>query len=314
MHCKEASIKSNRSAWARRITLTRHRAARLPPTVQGLLWTLAAGLCFVLLNTLARHLTTQLDPFLSQFLRYLFGFLVMLPLVWHGGLKAYMPKQIGGQFLRGAVHTLGLALWFVALPRIPLADMTAIGFTTPIFIMLGAWLFFREPMRWERWLAALIGFGGVLVVVGPKLSGSGGHYNLIMLASAPVFAASFLITKALTRYETAGVIVVWQALTVTVLSLPLAWPHWQTPTLFQWAGFAVCGVLGSAGHYCLTRSYGVADISATQSLKFLELVWASLLGWLVFSDQPSQSTLFGGLLIAASTVWIARRESRRRAA
>ena len=297
---------------ARRIALTRHRAGRLDPTLQGLLWTVAAGLCFVLLNTLARHLTTQLDPFLSQFFRYLFGFLVMLPLVWRAGLAAYMPKQIGGQFVRGAVHTLGLALWFVALPRIPLADMTAIGFTTPIFIMLGAWLFFREPMRWERWLAASIGFCGVLVVVGPKLSGGGGYYNLVMLASAPVFAASFLITKALTRYETAGVIVVWQALSVTVLSLPLALPHWQMPSLLQLAGFAVCGVLGSAGHYCLTRSYGVADISATQSLRFLDLVWASLMGWLVFSDRPSQSTLIGGLLISGSTIWIARRESRRR--
>lgn len=311
MSSSGSSSKSQRSGVARRIALTRHRAGRLDPTVQGLLWTMTAGLGFVLLNTLARHLTQQLDPFQSQFLRYLGGLLVMLPLVWRAGLAAYRPKQIGGQFARGALHTVALGLWFSALPQIPLADMTAIGFTTPIFIMLGAWLIFREPMRWERWLAALIGFSGVVVVVAPKLSGGGGYYNLIMLASAPAFAASFLITKALTRYETAGVIVFWQALTVTVLSLPLALLHWQVPTLLQCAGYLVCGVLGSSAHYCLTRSYGVADISATQSMKFLELVWATFMGWLVFSDQPSSSTLMGGLLILASTIWIARRESRR---
>lgn len=311
MHFRDGSIKSRRSGWVRRVALTRHRAGRLDPTVQGLLWTVTAGLCFVLLNTLARHLTAQLDPFQSQFLRYLGGLVIMLPLVWRAGLAAYMPKQIGGQFVRGAVHTVALGLWFVALPQIPLADMTAIGFTTPIFIMLGAWLFFREPMRWERWLAALIGFAGVLIVVGPKLAGSGGYFNLVMLASSPVFAASFLITKALTRYEKAGVIVLWQAVTVTVLSLPLALLHWQAPTLAQWGGYLVCGLLGSGAHYCLTRSYGVADISATQSVKFLDLVWASLMGWLVFADQPSQSTLIGGLLISVSTLWIARRESRR---
>jgi drug/metabolite transporter (DMT)-like permease len=306
------SRKAPRSGLARRVALTRHRAGRLDPTVQGLLWTLTAGLSFVLLNTLQRYLTLQIDPLQSQFLRYLCGFLVMLPLVWRSGLTAYRPQHIGGQFVRGVVHTIGLGLWFAALPQISLADMTAIGFTTPIFIMLGAWLFLHEPMRWERWLAALVGFGGVLVVVGPRLSGSGGYYSLVMLASAPVFAASFLITKALTRYETAGVIVLWQALTVTVLSLPLALLHWQAPTLLQWAGYMVCGMLGSAAHYCLTRSYGVADISATQSLKFLDLVWATLMGWLVFSDQPSQFTLIGGLIISASTLWIARRESRRR--
>jgi drug/metabolite transporter (DMT)-like permease len=65
--------------------------------------------------------------------------------------------------------------------------------------MLGAYLFFRETMRWERWLASLIGFGGVMIVVGPQLSGSAGGYNLLMLASSPVFAASFLLTKALLR-------------------------------------------------------------------------------------------------------------------
>ena len=304
--------KAPRSGLARRVALTRHRAGRLDPIAQGLLWTLTAGLSFVLLNTLQRYLTLQIDPLQSQFLRYFCGILVVLPFVWRSGLAAYRPRHISGQFTRGVVHTVGLGLWFVALPKISLADMTAIGFTTPIFIMLGAWLFLREPMRWERWLAALVGFGGVLVVVGPRLSGSGGYYSLVMLASAPVFAASFLITKALTRYETAGVMVLWQALTVTVLSLPLALLHWQAPTLLQWAGYLVCGMLGSTAHYCLTRSYGVADISATQSLKFVDLVWAMLMGWLVFSEHPSQFTLIGGLLISLSAIWIARRESRRR--
>ena len=301
----------SRSPWQRRVALTRHRAHRLDPAVKGLLWTLLAGLCFVLLNTLSRYLTAQLDPFQSQFLRYLFGFLVMLPLVARTGLAPWRPQHMGGQFLRGFVHTVGLGLWFVALPHISLADMTAIGFTTPIFIMLGAWIFLREPMRWERWLAALLGFGGVVIVVGPGLAGSAGYWSLVMLASSPVFAASFLIVKALTRYEKPGVIVLWQSLTVTLLSVPLALLNWQAPTPAQWAGYLVCGLLGSAAHYCLTRAYAVVDISATQSLKFLELVWAMLLGWLVFGDHPSEFTLLGGLLISASTIWIARREARR---
>ena len=88
---------------------------------------------------------------------------------------------------------------------------------------------------------------------------------------------------------------------------------WKNPTLGQWAAFFASATLGSAGHYCLTRSFSVADISATQSVKFLDLVWATLLGWLVFSDSPSHSTLIGGAVICASTLWIARRESRRAA-
>lgn len=296
----------------RRAALAQRRAGRLDPTVRGLLWSMTAGLLFVLLNALMRGLALQLDPFQTQFLRYLAGCVVLLPFVLRAGLAAYRPQNVSGQFARGAVHTLGLCLWFVAIPHITLADTTAIGFTGPIFIMLGAWLVFREPMRWERWVASLIGFAGVLIVVAPKLSGSGGYYTLVMLASAPVFAASFLITKGLTRYERPTVIVVWQSITVTLCSLPLALLHWQTPTLLQGFVFLLCGLLGSAGHYCLTRSFSVADISATQSVKFLDLVWASVVGWLAFSDQPSQSTLIGGVVICASTIWIAHREARRR--
>ena len=275
-------------------------------------WMVLGGLLFSVLNTIARDLTLHLDVYQSQFLRYLFGLLVILPWVWRDGWRAYMPVNMAGQFWRGGVHTLGLVLWFTALPKISLADMTAIGFTGPIFIMIGAALFLGEPMRKDRWIAAIIGFAGVMVVVLPKMSGDGGWYNLVMLASAPVFAASFLITKALTRYEKPGVIVLWQAITVTVLSLPMALPNWQMPTPTQWLGFAATGVLGTLAHYCLTRAFALADISATQSLRFLDLVWASLLGWLVFGDVPSQSTWLGAFVILWATVWIARREGRRK--
>jgi drug/metabolite transporter (DMT)-like permease len=294
------------------------RSQHWSPTTRGLLWTSAAGLLFSMLNALLRLLTLQIDPFQTQFLRYFFGLLVLLPLILRGGLlqglNAYRPKNIRDQFSRGLAHSLGLALWFIALPNIPLADMTAIGFTGPIFIMIGAYLAFKESMRWERWLAVALGFGGVLIVVGPKLSGTGGWYHLVMLASAPVFAVSFLLTKAMTRYESPGVILVWQSITVSIITLPAALWVWQPLAAWQWAAFAVAGVIGSAGHYCLTRSFAVADISATQSAKFLDLVWSAVMGFLLFADIPSQTTIIGGVVIASATLWLARRESAQAAA
>ena len=301
-----------RRQWAHAHRRNLRTFAAWPAAVQGMVWMVLGGLLFSLLNAVARELTLHLDVYQSQFLRYVFGLLVILPWVFRDGWRTYMPVNMAGQFWRGGVHTLGLILWFTALPKIPLADMTAIGFTGPIFIMIGAAWFLGEPMRKDRWIAAVIGFAGVLVVVLPKMSGDGGWYNLVMLASSPVFAASFLITKALTRYEKPGVIVLWQALTVSVLSLPMALPNWQMPTVMQWIGFAATGVLGTLAHYCLTRAFAMADISATQSLRFLDLVWASLLGWLVFADVPSQSTWLGAFVILWATVWIARREGRRK--
>ncbi|MCB4823153.1 DMT family transporter [Roseicella aerolata] len=279
---------------------------------RAMLWMLASGLLFTCLNALLRALAQQLDPFVAQFLRYGAGLLVMLPFILRAGLAAYRPKGLGGQLWRGAVHTAGLMLWFVAVPHVPLAEMTALGFTTPLFIMFGAILFLRERMVLARWIAALAGFGGVLVVVSPGLTGAGNPYALVMLASSPLFAASFLITKALTRRDSPAVIVAWQAITITLFTLPLAVWAWTWPTPLQWGLFLLAGALGSAGHFCLTRGYSLADISATQPVKFLELIWASLMGFAVWGDLPGPATLLGGLIIFAATTWIARREARAR--
>jgi drug/metabolite transporter (DMT)-like permease len=281
-------------------------------TVRAILWMLACGVLFILLNGLLRLLAQQLDPFVTGFLRYSFGVVVMLPFILRAGWAAYRPHAMAGQVWRGAIHTAGLLLWFVALPHVPMAEVTALGFTTPLFIMLGAMVFLGEKLVVARWIAALIGFAGVLVVVWPNLTGAGGPYSLVMLASAPLFAASFLITKALTRRDAPHVIVVWQSLTVAVFSLPLALVNWEWPNAALWAMFALSGVLGTAGHICLTRAFALADMSVTQPIKFLELVWAAILGFIVWSEVPGQATWIGGLIIFASTTWIARRASRRR--
>lgn len=281
-------------------------------TLRGMGFMALAGLLFCILNTIARSLAQELDPFQTQFLRYLAGLFVLLPFMVRTGLAAWRPHDLMGQGWRGLVHTAGLLLWFWALPHVPLADMTAIGFTGPIFIMAGAVLFLGEPMVRARWVAACIGVVGVGIVVAPQFTGTGGGFwSLVMLASAPLFAASFLITKALTRRDRPEVIVAWQAITVSVFTLPFALAGWTWPTAGQWGWFLMTGLLGSAGHWCLTEAFRLADMSATQPVKFVDMIWASFLGWLVFAEVPATTTFAGAAVIFVATTWIARRESRR---
>ncbi len=286
---------------------------RLPANVRGMLWATGAGMSFAVLNTIMRQMSLELEPIQSMFLRYSLGLLVMLPLMLRMGLKQYRTNNLRGQLMRGVVHAVGLGLWFTALPHLPLSLTTALGFTGPIFIMLGAALFLGERMMPARWAAALIGFVGVMIIVGPRLTGGDSHYSLLMLAAAPVFAGSFLIAKWLTRYDKPTAIVAWQSLTVSLFTLPFALAVWAWPSPMQWAWFLIAGMLGSFGHWCLTRAYVVADISAAQPVKFLDLVWASMLGFAVFGDIPSVTTLVGGSVIIAATIWIARREAAQRA-
>ena len=201
------------------------------PTVRGMLWMAATGLLFILLNTIMKRLAHELDPWLVGFLRYLMGALVMLPPVLR--LGALWPKAPGLQFVRGLFHAGGMMLWFAALPMVTLAELTAIGFSGPLFICLGAVVFLGERMSGVRWSAVLIGFAGVLLVVKPwEGAGFAGISTgmLLMLASAPVFAGSFLVAKALTRHERSEVVVLWQHLWVSVLLAGFALAYWSQPT------------------------------------------------------------------------------------
>ncbi|MBS7812724.1 DMT family transporter [Roseococcus pinisoli] len=281
------------------------------PAILGMLYAVGAGFTFSLLNIMLRMLSEQLPPFEVQFLRYFMGLVVMTPWILHEGLAAYRTRSISGQLWRGAVHASGLYLWFAALPIIPFSELVAISFTGPIFIMIGAVIWLKEVMFWQRWVAGLIGFVGVLVVVWPGLTGGGNWGSLLMLASSPLFAASFLITKALAKRDSPTVIVAWQSLTVTLFTLPAALYVWQWPSASQWAVLLLCGALGSFGHWLLTNAYRVADISTAQPVKFLDMIWAATLGYLVLSEIPTSSTLVGAAVIFISTTWIARVEARR---
>ncbi len=317
-----AESRTRSAATARRRLQQRLRAARVrirfwqlraeaaSPTSRGIAWALAAGLAFQIASASMRALSIAIDPLMAQFLRYFVGLLPLVPLVMRVGIGGLRPESMSGHAWRSALHTLGLVLWFLALPHMPLADMTAIGFTTPLFVLIGAAWLLREPMSPARWIAVLVGFAGVIVIVGPGMAGTGGWWNLVMLASAPVFAASFLLTKVLTRRDSPTVIVFWQTVLVTVMSLPIALPFWVWPTAGQWGLALIGGICGTVGHYFLTRSFASADISATQSVKFVDLLWAALIGWLAFGDLLSPTTLLGGAIIIASIVALARYEGR----
>ena len=283
------------------------------PVVRGMLWMAATGLIFVVMNTIMKKLSHELDPWLVGFLRYLLGAVVMLGPALRLGRQALWPKAPGLQLLRGLFHAGGMILWFAALPMVTLAELTAIGFSGPLFICLGAALFLGERMSGARWAAVLIGFGGVVLVVKPwEGAGFAGISTgmLLMLASAPVFAGSFLTAKVLMRYDRSEVVVLWQHLWVSVLLVGFALAYWANPSPAQWALLILCGFLGAGGHYCMVRAFRVADISAVQPVKFLELVWAAFLGVLVFGTVPAGATVIGGVVILASTLLLARHESR----
>lgn len=291
-----------------------NRADALGPALRAMLWMALCGLCFACLNAATRSITADLHPWQTQCVRYAFGAAVMLPVLLRGGVGALRTNNLPLQVVRNLVHAVGSGLWFLALPLVPLAEITAISFTSPIFLTIGAMLFFGEKVRLRRWLAIFFGFVGVLIVLYPRLdvASSASWGILLLVAAAPVSAASYLIAKKLMRFDSPQTIVFWQAVFVSLFTLPAALYFWLPLTSQHLALFVLIGMLGSAGHYAFNRSLKAADVSAAQPARFLELVWASILGFLIWGDVPPVWTFAGALVIFASTTYIAHRESRAR--
>lgn len=288
-------------------------ATEAPHVARAIAWAVAASLGLVAMNASMRVAVQTLDPFVGQFLRYGFGLALALPFMLSRGVAWLRPNNLRGQLWRGFAQTIALTIFYVALRHVPLVDAVAILFTAPIFVLFGAALFLGEKVDASRWIAAIVGLAGVAIVLSPKLSGAGPiGWSLLMLASVPFWATTFLITKTLTRSDTTDTIVAWQNLTITAMTLPIALAFWQTPTTTELMLTALGGLCGTVGHWCLTRAFSLADVSAIQPVRFLDLVWSALFGIVLFGDPPTWATLIGGSVIVATTIWIARSEARAR--
>ena len=279
--------------------------------VQGVLWMLATGLCFVVVNGIVRYLGTALPAPQSAFIRFLWGFVFLLP-VLAPVLKRGLSAEAWQRFtLRALLHTLAVSLWFYAMARISLAEVTAIGYLNPIVVTVGAALIFGEGFAWRRMMAISVAIIGALVVLRPGLRElSSGH--IAQLGAALSFGASYLVAKTLTRYAPAGAVVAMLSAMVTIALAPLAIWLWEPVTLAQVLWLGGVAAFATAGHYCMTRAFAAAPMTVTQPVTFLQLVWASLMGWIVFHESIDPYVLLGGGMIIAAISYMTIREAQLR--
>src|SRR5262249_43247437 len=272
-----------------------------------------SGVLFALLNVFTLIPSQHLNSVVMAFLRYLFGTMFLLPLILRLGLyRSLHTRRLPLHLFRGVIHTAGMMLWFVALPLTTLADITALGFTGPIFITIGAALFLREDVRLRRWLAVIVGFIGAMIIVRPGFSAL--HLGVIcILVSTPIFSASNLISKALARTDSANTIVIWQNMVIVLCAAPFALWLWQTPSLTDLLWFVIAGLCGTLGHISQQRGYQLADITLLQPIGFISLIWNALLGFFLFAQKPDAWTFVGAAVIFASALYISHREAVRRA-
>lgn len=281
--------------------------------LHGILWMLASGLSFVGVTGIVRSLGTDIPAAQSAFLRFAWGVLFLLPSLW-GVVRSGVPLPILRLHLgRGVLHVAAVICWFYAMARIPVAEVTAIGYLNPVLLTLGTAVFLGEKLALRRLAAIGVALIGALIVLRPGLREvTDGH--LAQVGAACFFAGSYLFAKRLSQLVGAGQAVAVLSVLVTLGLAPLAWLVWVPVSLEQLLWLALVALCATAGHYCMSRAFAVAPVAVTQPVVFLQLIWATALGALIFAEPVDPFVILGGGVIVAAVSYITWREAMLRRA
>jgi len=254
-----------------------------------------------------REATRELTVFQVMEMRSLIGLLLLWPLVLGAGGPAVLrTRRLRDHALRNVVHYSAQYAWFAALTMIPLAQVVAIEFTMPLWIILLAAAFLGERITRWKVLAVALGLLGVGLIVRPGTSGLSPGQP-VALGAAVGFAVSVTMVKSLTRTDAAVAIMFWMLVVQSLLGLiPALWV-WRWPSAAGWGWVLVVAFCGTFSHYCMARAMRHADATVVMPMDYLRVPLTALAGWLVYAERMDLLTLAGTVLILSGNLLNLRR-------
>jgi drug/metabolite transporter (DMT)-like permease len=284
---------------------------RLPDNLKGILFLLLASIALSLMALLIKLLGQHLHVTQILLLRQLGMLVMVLPAIMQkfpGSLRSNRP---GLQILRLLFALVAMLGGFSAIIYLPLADATAIFFAKSFFVTIFAVLILGEVVGVYRWGAVGVGFVGVLVMLQPGTDNFS-IYSLASLAGAAGAGAVMILLRILSRHDSADTILTWSALGIGLVMAAPAIYFWQPPTTGEWALLGALAVASYLGQRCNIFAYKHGEASLLASLDYTRLLWATLLGYLVFGDLPGAPTWTGAAIVVAAALFTIYRETRRK--
>lgn len=279
----------------------------------GCLYITLAGALFSIMLSVVRLAAAELHPFEIAFFRFFFGALFMVPYILRhssgGADNVWRSNRMRTHGLRSVFTVLATLSWFSALAALPIAQAVSLNFTAPLFVTIGAALVLGEVVRFRRWAATVVGFIGVLVILRPGVAAVEPAMALPILAAA-FMAVSILFIKSLSRTESVATIITYQNLVPLPAFFIIALFVWTTPSWQVLGLVALIGLLGNLAHFFLTRAFALADASVVMPFDYLRLPFAAAVAFFVFNEVPDPWTWLGAAIIAASAIYIGRREAK----
>ena len=280
---------------------------RQTPVMRGIVLMCLSTVAFSIMHGLVRFVSEVLPPFQIAFFRNIFGLAFLLPLLMRSRFAILRTKQIGLHALRGVINMAAMLMFFTALSISPIAKVTALGFTAPIFMAILAVIVLGERFRIYRWSAIFLGFVGMLIILRPGLiaidTGA-----LLVTGSAALWAVAMIIIKIQSRTESSLTIVAYMGIFLGVFSIVPALSVWQPFGLQTLSLMVLIGLFGSIAQISISQSLKETDPTALMPFDFLKLIWTAIIGAWFFAEIPDMYTWIGATVIFSSGLFIAVRE------
>jgi drug/metabolite transporter (DMT)-like permease len=281
----------------------------LNQSLLGIFWMVITTILFVAVTASVRFLDGEVPAPQAAFMRYLIGTLLLTPALI-SLIKVKPNRSLMKKFLiRGVVHSIGVTLWFYAMSVMPVAEVTAIGFLTYIFVSIGACLFLNEKLHKHRLTAIVISFIGALIILRPGFKEIG-NGQIGMLIATIVFTLSYLIAKIVSKERSSAEIVAMLSLFTTIFLIPTAIYSWEPLSIKALIVLTFTAVIATLGHITMTKAIKSAPMVVTQPILFLQLVWASMVGLFIFDENFDPFVILGGTVIMICVCYVSYREHK----
>ena len=280
----------------------------------GILLMIITTIVFASQDGLSKYLATEYNVYMVVMIRYWFfaAFVISMSSRRPGGIKRVAKtKSPILQIFRSVILVAEMCITILAFTLLGLAETHAIFASYPLIIAMLSGPILGEYVGWRRWLAICVGFIGILIILNPG-NGIFSPYALVPLAGAILFAIYGLLTRYVGQYDDSSTSFYWTGVVGSIAMTVIGLNFWDPVSRSDWSVMLLLSASGVVGHYLLIKCYEVAEASAIQPFAYLQLIWASMIGIIIFGEQITTNVLIGACIIVGAglfTLWRERKVS-----
>ena len=280
---------------------------------QGIIYAILSCFLASVLIAIVRLLSADFHIFFIVMMRNLFGLVFFLPQIFHDYQKVFRTQKIQMHIFRAINGLVSMMLWFHVVTIMPLSQAVSISFIIPIVTTVVAVIFLREKVKSHTWIATLIGFVGILIILRPGFKEFNNAY-FYSFASVILWVASNIIIKVMTKTEKPQTIVAYMSLIMFICSIPFALPHLTAVNFNNLVWFALLGLVSNLLHIAISSAYGKADLSYVQPFDFTRLIFTAIISYFAFGEIIDIWVVIGSLVILVGVIIVMPKKIKKNAA